>query len=124
DAVGTKAQRQRERRLASPLPTAVPGDDGLRQRLRKEARDLRHAGLEVVDDANDIAVTCPDLAVHAREAAGTALQRCHAHDVVERHPQGEKPRGLAGERVAARRVLLDPSLSGKTAREPLSIPSD
>ena len=58
-----------------------------RQGIRQQAGDLRHAGLEVVDDLHDLVVARPPRGAHARMAAGAQLQLGDAHDVVEGHPQ-------------------------------------
>jgi hypothetical protein len=58
---------------------------------QQQAGDLRHAGLEMVDDLHDLVVARAHLAAHAR-MAGAQLQLGDAHDVVEGHPQRQPAR--------------------------------
>ena len=54
-----------------------------------------------------------NFAAHARETAGAALETGDAHDVVERHPQREEARRLAGQRMAVRRRRIGDALGGQ-----------
>ena len=110
--VRAQVQRQRPGVAAGRHAAPVPGLQALRQAGRQQRRELGHAGLEVVDQLQDLVVARRDLALHAREPAARQLQRRHLHDVVEGHPQRQpalhlvQRLGVGAGRLQARQALV------------------
>ena len=116
-AVRAELQRQRKALAAA----AVPAQQRTGQPRRQECGELRHAGLEVVVDAQQLAVAQLHLALHALHPAGAALQLRHAHDVVEGHPQRQPSRSLARRRPAVRALRVGAALGVEHALQALHV---
>jgi hypothetical protein len=82
---------------------AVDGPSGqrLREFRRQQRGDFGDTRLEMVVDPQQLAVRDLDLATDALAPRCAALEVGDPHDVVERHPEREVARGLAGDRPVA-----------------------
>ena len=119
--IAAQLQRERELGLALPASRRVPGQHPLRPCQRQRSRHLGEARLEEVVDGHELVAARADLGADAGVARVARLQVGHAHDVVERHPQREEARGLAGQRMPFGPGRIDPLLEREDAPDAFDV---